>query len=153
MSVADWYIDSGQFGLDMLEHEDRRSSYNPSEVPNPEDDREWSALCRDPQWKYVEKKEELFYCEVLENDDRKDYWGKKAKLRAVPVPAGMHRGALAPRRVFEATPSSEEEDNMVTYRQRLMCAVTGRFVCIERVDAGKSESLMKTQGKPTESVR
>jgi hypothetical protein len=49
--------------------------------------------------------------------------------------------------------TTQTEDNLESYQRRLICAVTGRFVLIERTDAQESEGLLASAGKPCPSVR
>lgn len=135
----------------------RLEDCGPKKAPKPETDAAWTALCRDPQWQYkklpVGDQPILYYSEPIWRPD--DYWGEKCRIKAVPVPDGMHDGALAATWVFETMPSdlSRGEDNMDSYMKRLICAVTGRFVLIERPDANDGETLVSTSGKPKPGVR
>ena len=76
--------------------------YSLSEVPDPSRDELWASLCSDDRWRYKPiSEEELTFCEFDEDFDFSDYWGEKASMKGIPPPKDMHRGALAPKWVFE----------------------------------------------------
>ena len=132
--------------------------YSFSDILNPSQNEIWSSLCADDQWRWkpAPAREELFFCAFENYDKSTDYWGENATMKAVPAPAGMHRGALAPKWVFEteATPFEEgAEKSLDAYMKRLICVVTGRFVVIERPDAYDSEKLESTNGKPMQGAK
>jgi len=71
------------------------------------------------------------------------------------TPQEMHRGELVPRWVFKMMPSKtniEDDDNMESYQRHLICAITGKFVLIEHANAGESESLVASLGRPRPGV-
>jgi hypothetical protein len=47
----------------------------------------------------------------------------------------------------------ETNDDLETYMRRLICALTGRFVCISRTDASEQENLRSSGGIPRSLVR
>lgn len=68
----------------------------------------------------------------------------------------MHRGALAPRFVFETPATNMDEKtkkSLESYLRLLICAVSGRFVIIERVGASDYEKLTSTKGRPHSGVK
>jgi len=162
MSLAEYYMENA---WQITESANARALQDCLDnAPEPQDDPGWAALCRDPQWNFkVPQSDEdipiLFYSETLASCDPKDHWGRKCPIKAVPVPTttpAMHRGALAPRWVLETMPASnadDDDDTLESYQRRLMCAVTGRFVLIERADARGSETLVASAGRPTPGVR
>jgi hypothetical protein len=166
MSIADFFIEYGidptdPFAADQIcslgrDDDDPSEEYSLSDVPDPSKNDAWSGLCADDRWKHKPaSKEELYYCEVGETDPF-DYWGENSKIKAVPSPEGMHRGALAPKWVFETTPTKvdkQSENSLETYMQRLICAITGRFVVIERNGAMDNESLNSSNGQPQVAVK
>ena len=104
----------------------------------------------------------MFYSETQSSPDPKRLLGEKCPIKAVPVPTtttpAMHRGALGPQLGVgdDATSSKtkeDDDDNLESYQRRLICAVTGRFVLIERADASKSETLVASAGRPRPGVR
>lgn len=169
MSLAEWYMENS-YQISKSANARRLQACLDS-TPSPLDDLGWTALCRDSQWKYKVPESEndvpiLYYCQTLASPDPQDYWGKKCPTQAVPVPTTasasgepMHRGALAPSWVFETSPANKEEeeeegkDTLESYQRRLIAAVTGRFVLIERSDAHGSETLVSSCGRPQPGVR
>ena len=128
--------------------------YTVSDIPDPAKNDTWSSLCADDQWKYKPAssvKGELYFCEVGESTD---YWGEDAKLKAIPPTQNMHRWALAPKLVFETSASKiGDEKSLEAYMKRLICAVSGRFVVIDRCGASEDESLTSSDGQPNPAVK
>jgi hypothetical protein len=103
-------------------------------LPNPETNDTWMALCRDS--KYTSKKEqsELFAANWVQGDGQVYGPTTSEASKVCAAPDGTHPGALAPRFVFEATPTKlDHADNLISYRRRLLCAMHGRFVVIGRM--------------------
>lgn len=73
-----------------------RFKYSLSDVPDPSENELWASLCADDRWKYKPSNEKMCFCEVVDYDSAKDYWGEHATLKAVSAPVDMHCGALAP---------------------------------------------------------
>jgi hypothetical protein len=93
-----------------------------TKLPQPERNEAWMKLCRDPNYRYKANDEQLYFAQ--------DWLGENGKetIEYGPPPENMHRGALAPAWVFQATPLQEANDDLETYMRRLICALTGRFV-------------------------
>jgi hypothetical protein len=118
-----------------------------TKLPQPERNEAWMKLCRDPNYRYKANDEQLYFAQ--------DWLGENGKetIEYGPPPENMHRGALAPAWVFQATPLQEANDDLETYMRRLICALTGRFVCISRTDASEQENLRSSGGIPRSLVR
>jgi hypothetical protein len=175
MSIAEFYIEHGLDPNDdvcevLHRGSMRRSPSPPREVrchhpparpssstaaeplPNPKTDENWIKFCFNLAWWYKESKEDVrFYGKRVMDSN-----GKKETLEAAPAPNDMHPGACAPKWVFDAvvvSKSTDKEDNIESYQRRLICALTGRFVCITEVGAMDGETLLCAKGKPRVSVR
>lgn len=122
------------------------------ELPKPQKDASWMAQCRDPTWNYSPQQEQDLYFANRVKNDPTDHFGENETLEAILPPFNMHRGALAPKWVIEATPK-KLPDNLETYQQRLICTLAGRFVCITRQGANEQETLQHTNGRPREGTK
>lgn len=142
MSISDYLADGGYlpglsdqtyYGFGAYEYGMRRSAGSSTEATRQQ---LWNQLCSDPRWKHTDaSSEETKWCGKEINRDPKDYWGKDATWEAVPVPKeGMHKGARAPKWVWESTPIKLEKESEETYLKRLVCALAGRFVCLIGAD-------------------
>lgn len=158
MSFADFYImhPQGQqmmheliMGNDLLLERRRQTT----ELPKPHKDASWMALCRSSTWKYnPPQQHELYFAKRVKNDPM-DHFERTETLKAMAPPSNIvHRGALAPKWVFEAAPK-ELPDDLHSYQQRLVCALSGRFVCMTRQGAHEQETLEHTNGRPREGTK
>jgi hypothetical protein len=139
----------------------------PKSVPKPEENDAWMSLCSDPRWKFQPSigageegsegdESSLFFAEGWEVEEDKPEWSTDNRIRIVPSEEDdmIHRGALAPRFVFEASVTNEpRDDDMNVYMRRLVCVLCKRFVIISRPSADGSESLAETEGMPREGTR
>jgi hypothetical protein len=126
----------------------------PKNLPRPEENEAWMALCRDPTWNYQSKEENsaLSFAESWECQTGVSEFHKGNKIIVVPAPEHMHPGALAPKFVFEADAENEPAaDGMSVYMRRLICILCKRFVIISRPN--DDDALVTNEGMPQDGTR
>jgi len=115
-----------------------------SDIPDPAENEMWNSLCANDRWKYMPVDEKELYFGVREGLG-------EDQIRAIRAEEYMHPGSFAPKWVFQKTPVTMDENSknsLQTYMQRLICAISGRFVVME---AGGS--IRFSDGKPQTAER
>jgi hypothetical protein len=129
----------------------------PENLPNLEENEAWMGLCRDPRWNYQSKdgrsdENSLYFGEGWECQTGVPEFHQGNKIIVVPAPEDMHRGAVAPKFVFEADAENEPvSDGMSVYMRRLICILCKRFVIISRPN--DDDALVRNQGMPQDGTR
>jgi len=126
----------------------------PSKIPEPEKNEDWMALCNDSRWNHQESKEDLFFGQSWNGFDGEELLAKTLQVTPASNVPDIHRGALAPKFVFENEASNEPvDDDMSVYMKRLICILCGRFVVISRPSASDYEDIENSDGVPQDGVR